>query len=92
MSTIRSFFTLGPQQCPVCLDAIRFDNIALTPCAHAVCNKCAYDLLMNGTTNCPMCRAKLHAHSFLIYSEMLRSDFAARLSTLVSRHSELGRG
>lgn len=61
-------------ECPICLDDIEKDNIAITSCGHKFCWDClstSLEIKMRSTTirNCPQCNNKLGNNDVYLYVE-----------------------
>ncbi|XP_017040190.1 probable E3 ubiquitin-protein ligase RZFP34 [Drosophila ficusphila] len=51
--------TLPGDQCSICCEILKKDDMAFMPCLHALHGECLRKLKESGSPSCPLCREKL---------------------------------
>lgn len=83
--------------CPICLDDILVDQIAITKCGHKFCQECINEFLeVNGTNKCPTCNNPITVTDiylledkpfveFVTQNEELKLDKDEELTALIQK-------
>lgn len=78
--------------CPICLDNIEVDSIAITKCGHKFCNECIYEYIdihkNNSNIKCPKCNIYITiSEIYLLQEEIIKVEnhIKPELNELIQR-------
>ena len=78
--------------CPICLDIIDKNNIAITKCGHKFCWECLYEAHQTnsmysnrGVIKCPSCNNKMNSKDVFLWKEHNETTYDNDLSAIVAK-------
>ena len=74
------------QDCPICLDSIKEDDIGVTTCGHIYCYSCISTIIKASVPKCPSCKHALSIQNIYLISENRSKDvenFGTKLGYII---------